>query len=581
MKYWKEKESNPVEDMEFWSGKTITKLADNEIFVMGTNPSGIHGAGAAKAGLKFGAKMLVGRGLVGSTYGLITKNLEGKEGFFEKETGLVYEKTGFRSVSPKQIRDNINEMYEVARQPEHQNKKFLVTYQYESWPNGSPKKSLNGYTSQEILEMFAKDQDVPPNIVFHDSYKPHLEKLYQNQNKQSTGELVIYENDKSIDIKEENIVWTIDSDERNPQARHFAGAARAALAFGAVPLNIKQNKPGIARGFSPNYKTFGIITKNLQAGITIDGITYDKEGYLSVSKEQIKSQIDEMYELAKQPEHKNKRFLITYKYESWPNGTPKKSLNGYTSQEMLEMFVRKDMPENIVFHDSYKPHLEKALSKLVENQPEETQNMQPEQKPKEYTFFFHLTSPFSNFHPSKFEYKELTFISNEQFMMYSKAKTFKDEATAQKIIEMNNTPLIKDFIDGKITREEIVNDKVKADQWNKLMMKIKGFGKDVSPYNDEVWSNRRAKVVLFGAREKFSQNEDLKQILMNTGDTYMVEASPYDKIWGIGLSAGDAKRIPEEKWPGLNLLGQVLDVLKAEFKAQLNNKVESLPRKKF
>lgn len=573
MKYWKEKESNPVEKMEFWKGEYITKLEPNEIFVMGTNPSGIHGAGAAKAGLKFGAKILQGRGLVGSTYGLITKNLEGKEGFVEKATGIVYHKAGFRSVSPEQIRDNIDEMYAVARKPEHKDKKFLITYQYNTWANGSPKKSLNGYDSQEILELFAKDKDVPPNIVFHESYKPHLEKLYKNQNKQSNGELVVYEDDKTIDIKEEDIIWTIDEDERNPQGRHGAGAAKHAVSLGAVY--------GQSRGLSPNNKTYALVTKNLTPGIIekATGLKYETEGFKSVSPEQIRSNIDEMYEVAKQ--HNDKKFLVSYKYETYPNGTPKKSLNGYTSQEMLEMFVRKDMPENIVFHNSYKPHLEKALVNLKEKQPEEKKQMQPENKPKEYTFFFHLTSPFSNFHPSKFEYKDLTFISNEQFMMYSKAKTFKDEATAKKIIDMNNNSLIKDFIDGKISREDIINDKVKADQWNKLMMKIKGFGKEVSPYNDEVWSNRRAKVVLFGAREKFSQNEDLKQILMNTGDTYMVEASPYDKIWGIGLSAGDAKRLPEDKWPGLNLLGQVLDVLKAEFKAQLINKGDNLPRKKF
>lgn len=183
MKYWKEEEISLVENMEFWKGEYITKLEPNEIFVMGTNPSGIHGAGAAKAGLKFGAKMTVGRGLMGSTYGLITKNLEGKAGFVEKATGIVYDKEGYRSVSTEQIRANIDEMYDLAKQPEHQNKKFLVSYQYESWPNGSPKKSLNGYTSQEMLEMFAKDKEVPPNIVFHESYKPHLEKLYQSKNK--------------------------------------------------------------------------------------------------------------------------------------------------------------------------------------------------------------------------------------------------------------------------------------------------------------------------------------------------------------------------------------------------------------
>ena len=542
MKYWKEEEISPVENMEFWKGEYITKLEPNEIFVMGTNPSGIHGAGAAKAGMKFGAKILQGRGLVGSTYGLITKNLEGKEGFVEKATGIVYPKAGFRSVSPEQIRDNIDEMYAVARQPEHKDKKFLITYQYNTWPNGSAKKSLNGYDSQEILELFAKDKDIPPNIVFHDSYKPNLEKLLKKENKQSSGDLVVYENDKTIDIKEEDIVWTIDSDESYPQARHFAGAAKAALGFGAVPINVKQNKPGIVRGLSPNNKTFALITKSLEAGYTEPetGITYHKEGFQSVSTEQIRANVDQLYETARKPEHLDKKFLVTYQYEAWPNGTPKKSLNGYTSQEMLEMFVRKDIPPNIVFHESYKPHLEKILTgqlKLSNNELKNDFNNEiimeknnTTSKPKEYTFFFHLTSPFSNFHPAKFEYKDLTFISNEQFMMYSKAKTFDDEKTAQKIIEINNEPLAKKFINGELSREDIIKDKELSEQWQTLMMKAKKLGRGVKNYNEEVWNQKRSKVVLFGARLKFTQNLDLKQILVNTGDTYMVEASRFDPL---------------------------------------------------
>lgn len=192
---------------------------------------------------------------------------------------------------------------------------------------------------------------------------------------------------------------------------------------------------------------------------------------------------------------------------------------------------------------------------------------------KEYTFFFHLTSAFSNFHPSCFEYKGFTFISNEQFMMFSKAKTFGDENTAQKILKLNDEPLIKDFIQGVITREQIINDKALSEQWNKLMMRVKALGREVSNYDDKIWVQKRPKVVLFGAREKFKQNKDLKTILMNTGESLMVEASPYDKIWGIGLSTAQAKVTPPEKWPGLNLLGHVLDELKIEFSQEktLNN----------
>ena len=193
-------------------------------------------------------------------------------------------------------------------------------------------------------------------------------------------------------------------------------------------------------------------------------------------------------------------------------------------------------------------------------------------QPKEYTFFFHLTSPFSNFHPAKFEYKGYTFISNEQFMMFSKAKNFNDEVSAEKIIGINNEPLAQKFINGEISREEITRDKELSAQWQTLMMKAKKLGRGVQNYDEEVWNRRRSKIVLFGARLKFTQNEDLKQILLATGDTTMVEASRFDPIWSCGLTEYDAKRTPPEQWPGLNLLGKVLDVLKLELKTELTKR---------
>ncbi len=191
-----------------------------------------------------------------------------------------------------------------------------------------------------------------------------------------------------------------------------------------------------------------------------------------------------------------------------------------------------------------------------------------------YTFFFHLTSPFSNFHPSKFEYKGITFISNEQFMMYSKAKNFHDEISAQKIIDINNEALAKDFIEGRVTREEIIGNKELSSQWQTLMMKAKKLGRGVQNYDEDFWNHRREKIVLFGAREKFKQNADLKEILINTGDSLMIEAAPRDLIWGIGLSESEAKNTHPEQWPGMNLLGKILDKLKSEFMLSLQNNSE-------
>lgn len=156
--------------MKYWSGQIIPTLEKNEIFVFGSNPEGIHGAGGAKAALVFGAQFGVGRGLVGQTYALPTKNLT--EGFKEASTGIEYLIAGNRSISIEQIRENIKELYECAKS--NPTLDFLITFQYETFEDGSPKTSLSGYTSQETFEMFTVEQEIPLNIVFHDSYKDRL-----------------------------------------------------------------------------------------------------------------------------------------------------------------------------------------------------------------------------------------------------------------------------------------------------------------------------------------------------------------------------------------------------------------------
>ena len=106
-------------------------------------------------------------------------------------------------------------------------------------------------------------------------------------------------------------------------------------------------------------------------------------------------------------------------------------------------------------------------------------------------------------------YKDLTFVSNEQFMMYCKAKQFKDEATAQAILKVNDHPLAQQFLQGKLTSQQIVQQSNHADAWNQLMQGIKKLGRQVANYDDAVWSDKRKTAVCVGAREKFTQNPDI------------------------------------------------------------------------
>ena len=92
----------------------------------------------------------------------------------------------------------------------------------------------------------------------------------------------------------------------------------------------------------------------------------------------------------------------------------------------------------------------------------------------------------------------------------------------------------------------------------KTPKEAKSLGRKVKNFNEILWTENSCRIVYNGCLLKFSQNPELGQFLLSTGDKLIVEASPYDKIWGIGLSATKAKKIPQNEWPGTNLLGKCL-----------------------
>ncbi len=537
-----------MEQREYWQGNIIKLLSDNEVFVFGSNPEGIHGAGGAKAALSFGAQMGIGRGLKGNSYALVTKNLHA--GFTEKSTGITYPKEGYCSVSEAQIKSNIDELYECAKQ--NIEKKFLITFQYETWPNGSPKKSLNGYTSEEMFQMFVRN-DIPSNIVFHDSYKEKLEKVLvsnKSQAKDNSGDVIAFTkvslpfgwmgNMAPYPVTHEGIEYK--TTEALFQALRFTKHPE-------IQEEIRNQKsPMAAKMVAKQYKDLLIN----------DGFEILGNKDVENMKLCVQLKLEQHPELAQQLIETGNRLIIE-DCTSRPQGSGLFWGAAYQNNQWVGKNVLGEV-------------LMEARAKLQNNLSEKTEISQVVEQPKQYTFFFHLTSPFSNFHPAKFEYKGYTFISNEQFMMFSKAKNFNDEVSAQKIIEINNDPLAKDFIEGTISRTQIVKDRELSAQWQNLMMKAKKLGRGVQNYDEEFWENRRYKIVLFGAREKFKQNLDLKEILMATGDSRMIESNPYDSLWGVGLDEATAKITPPEQWPGTNLLGKILDTLKYEFKNELLKK---------
>lgn len=352
----------------------------------------------------------------------------------------------------------------------------------------------------------------------------------------------------------------------NPEGRHGLGAAKLAKAFGAVY--------GKGRGLYG--QSYALVTKNLSKGFheKSTGITYHTAGVRSVSLEQISLNIDEMYECARN--HSDKYFLVAYKNDS-------RNLNGYSCRDLWDVFTKnKDVPPNIKFHESFKYFV---LADEQDRKYQEEKQMKNQQQEQKFTFFWLTHTPFSQWHPSIFTVKNINFSSAEQFMMYCKAKLFKDENIAQQIMDMNKFGVLKDFLDGNISRKDILKDQELLKKWNDCQKTIKNLGRKVSGFNQEVWNKHNANFVTRGSYEKFTQDLELEPILLNTEGTQLVEASPFDTIYGIGMKASDPRAKNPSQWLGQNVLGKALDKARDrriyEIKLSKEEEQQQIPVKKL
>ena len=143
-----------------------------------------------------------------------------------------------------------------------------------------------------------------------------------------------------------------------------------------------------------------------------------------------------------------------------------------------------------------------------------------------FTLFWH--GPFSQWHPSAFVVAGINFTHAEQFMMYAKAILFGDRQAADLILK------------AKTPKEQ------------------KALGRKINGFDEKIWALFREGVVFDGSYAKYSQNSELQQLLLATRGTTLVEASPYDRVWGIGLAEDDPAAQDRAQWRGLNLLGETL-----------------------
>ena len=144
---------------------------------------------------------------------------------------------------------------------------------------------------------------------------------------------------------------------------------------------------------------------------------------------------------------------------------------------------------------------------------------------EEFFFFYETKHPFSQWYKSEFEVSGRKFSSAEQYMMFEKSRFFNDYESADLIMK---------------TRDP---------------RKQKSIGRQVKGFDLEKWNSYAPDIVYEGNFAKFTQNPILKEALIATKGSTLVEASPYDTIWGIGLDHNSSEAAEVTTWKGTNWLG--------------------------
>jgi ribA/ribD-fused uncharacterized protein len=171
-----------------------------------------------------------------------------------------------------------------------------------------------------------------------------------------------------------------------------------------------------------------------------------------------------------------------------------------------------------------------------------------------YIFFWGHQKPksgvsktcFSQWYEASFEIKGIRYKTAEHFMMVEKARLFGDQIAAKKALDV------------------------------KKPGEAKRIGRSVKGFNESLWQEKRFSIVVAANLSKFDQNKELKAFLLNTNKRVIVEASPVDKIWGIGMAADDPGIENPNLWKGENLLGFALMEVRSLLVATCGKQTEDL-----
>ncbi|WP_345669042.1 NADAR family protein [Streptomyces similanensis] len=134
----------------------------------------------------------------------------------------------------------------------------------------------------------------------------------------------------------------------------------------------------------------------------------------------------------------------------------------------------------------------------------------------------------SQWWPAPFTVDGVTYATAEHWMMAGKARLFQDAEAERRVLAAGHPA------------------------------EAKNAGRLVRGFDEEVWARERFDVVVEGSVHKFAAHPGLREFLLNTGERILVEASPVDRVWGIGLAGDDEAAADPARWRGPNLLGFAL-----------------------
>jgi ribA/ribD-fused uncharacterized protein len=149
-------------------------------------------------------------------------------------------------------------------------------------------------------------------------------------------------------------------------------------------------------------------------------------------------------------------------------------------------------------------------------------------------YYFFWKHRLSQWHKVDFVVDMVIYNCCEQYMMCQKALLFGDKETAKLVMENTNP----------------------ADH--------QSLGRGIKGFSQKSWDDNKERIVYDGNKARFSQSKECAKLLFSTYPKVLVEASPYDKIWGVGLSQTDPRILNEYTWKGQNLLGKILTKVRDE-----------------